>query len=126
MRRRWFPDARKIRGRDAGVMDGSYGTRKVVIHTEGVDRGRSGRDGNAYDLAHYVADRNIGYHLTIDRAGRIVAMAQREFTQYFPQPGWVEHDANEIWAAQSATMAVPSASTRFIQGMRPAATAWAR
>ena len=33
-----------------------------------------------------------------DRAGRIVSVAQREFTQYFPQPGWVEHDANEIWA----------------------------
>ncbi len=74
MRRRWFPDARKIRGRDAGVMDGSYGTRKVVIHTEGVDRGRNGRDGNAYDLAHYVADRNVGYHLTIDRAGRIAQL----------------------------------------------------
>ena len=27
-------------------------------------------------------------------------MAQREFTQYFPQPGWVEHDADEIWASQ--------------------------
>lgn len=27
-------------------------------------------------------------------------VAQREFKQYFPQPGWVEHDADEIWASQ--------------------------
>ena len=32
----------------------------------------------------------------------IVAMAQREFRQFFPQPGWVEHDANEIWDSQLA------------------------
>ncbi len=43
--------------------------------------------------------------IVFDHDGDIVAVAQREFTQYFPQPGWVEHDANEIWAAQSATMA---------------------
>jgi glycerol kinase len=36
-------------------------------------------------------------------AGRIVASAQREFRQIFPQPGWVEHDAQEIWATQLAT-----------------------
>ena len=36
--------------------------------------------------------------ILFDRAGRVVSVAQREFTQYFPQPGWVEHDANEIWA----------------------------
>jgi glycerol kinase len=35
--------------------------------------------------------------------GRIVAMAQREFRQIFPQPGWVEHDPREIWATQLAT-----------------------
>ena len=35
-------------------------------------------------------------------SGRIVAMAQREFRQIFPQPGWVEHDAKEIWATQLA------------------------
>ncbi|MBK6864754.1 MAG: glycerol kinase GlpK [Ideonella sp.] len=35
--------------------------------------------------------------------GRIVAMAQREFRQIYPQPGWVEHDADEIWATQLAT-----------------------
>jgi glycerol kinase len=31
-----------------------------------------------------------------------VAMAQREFRQIFPRPGWVEHDAREIWASQLA------------------------
>lgn len=32
--------------------------------------------------------------------GEMCSVAQREFTQYFPQPGWVEHDADEIWAGQ--------------------------
>ena len=32
--------------------------------------------------------------------GEICSMAQKEFMQYFPQPGWVEHDANEIWQSQ--------------------------
>jgi len=40
--------------------------------------------------------------LVIDRDGRVRAMAQREFRQIFPQPGWVEHDAEEIWATQHA------------------------
>lgn len=38
--------------------------------------------------------------IVFDQAGGIKAMAQKEFQQYFPQPGWVEHDANEIWATQ--------------------------
>jgi len=42
--------------------------------------------------------------LLFDAEGRVVALAQREFAQYFPQPGWVEHDANEIYATQRATM----------------------
>ncbi|HSN34447.1 MAG TPA: glycerol kinase GlpK [Ideonella sp.] len=41
--------------------------------------------------------------IVFDRAGGVVAMAQREFRQFYPQPGWVEHDANEIWATQLAT-----------------------
>ena len=32
--------------------------------------------------------------------GEMCSVAQKEFTQYFPQPGWVEHDANEIWTTQ--------------------------
>src|ERR1700737_3612487 len=42
--------------------------------------------------------------IVFDRSGSIRALAQREFAQHFPQPGWVEHDANEIWATQSAVM----------------------
>jgi glycerol kinase len=38
--------------------------------------------------------------IVFDDAGRIVAVAQREFRQFYPQPGWVEHDANEIWSSQ--------------------------
>jgi glycerol kinase len=42
--------------------------------------------------------------ILFDHSGSIKAMAQREFTQHFPQPGWVEHDADEIWASQLATI----------------------
>ncbi len=41
--------------------------------------------------------------IVFDAQGRIVAMAQREFRQIYPQPGWVEHDPREIWATQLAT-----------------------
>lgn len=40
--------------------------------------------------------------IAFDREGRVVNIAQREFSQHFPQPGWVEHDANEIWHSQIA------------------------
>ncbi len=38
--------------------------------------------------------------IIFDKSGAIIASAQKEFTQFFPQPGWVEHDANEIWSTQ--------------------------
>jgi glycerol kinase len=41
--------------------------------------------------------------IVFDAQGRIRALAQREFTQHFPQSGWVEHDAEEIWTSQLAT-----------------------
>jgi glycerol kinase len=41
--------------------------------------------------------------LVFDHAGHIVALAQKEFTQHYPQPGWVEHDPEEILATQLAT-----------------------
>jgi len=41
--------------------------------------------------------------IVFDRAGRIISMAQQEFTQYFPKPGWVEHDPLEIWSTQLGT-----------------------
>lgn len=40
--------------------------------------------------------------LVFDRSGRLLAVAQRELPQHFPQPGWVEHDAEEIWQHQIA------------------------
>ena len=39
--------------------------------------------------------------IVFDHSGAIIAVAQQEFRQIFPQPGWVEHDASEIWASQS-------------------------
>jgi glycerol kinase len=41
--------------------------------------------------------------IVFDAHGHIVAMAQREFRQIFPQPGWVEHDPKELWSSQLAT-----------------------
>jgi glycerol kinase len=38
--------------------------------------------------------------IVFDKKGAIISVAQKEFTQIFPQPGWVEHDANEIWSTQ--------------------------
>ena len=38
--------------------------------------------------------------ILFDKFGNACSVAQREFTQYFPKPGWVEHDADEIWASQ--------------------------
>ena len=38
--------------------------------------------------------------ILFDKSGKIVSMAQKEFTQIFPQPGWVEHDPREIWSTQ--------------------------
>ena len=38
--------------------------------------------------------------ILFDDKGEICSIAQKEFTQYFPKPGWVEHDANEIWSSQ--------------------------
>ncbi len=41
--------------------------------------------------------------IVFDARGHIVSMAQREFRQIYPQPGWVEHDPEEIWSSQLAT-----------------------
>ncbi len=51
--------------------------------------------------------------IIFNKSGEIVSVAQREFTQFYPQPGWVEHDANEIWSSQItvATEAVLKAQT---------------
>ena len=38
--------------------------------------------------------------ILFNKKGEMVSVAQKEFTQHFPKPGWVEHDANEIWSTQ--------------------------
>ncbi len=43
--------------------------------------------------------------ILFDHGGAVVAVAQQEFPQIFPQPGWVEHDPKEIWASQIAVAA---------------------
>ncbi|MFS7390001.1 glycerol kinase GlpK [Carnobacterium maltaromaticum] len=43
--------------------------------------------------------------ILFNKKGEIVHTSQREFTQYFPEPGWVEHDANEIWVTTLAVIA---------------------
>lgn len=43
--------------------------------------------------------------MVFDKQGNIISVAQKEFKQLFPQPGWVEHDPNEIWSTQFGTMA---------------------
>ena len=43
--------------------------------------------------------------IIFNKNGNIVSVAQKEFKQIFPQPGWVEHDATEIWSTQLGTAA---------------------
>lgn len=52
--------------------------------------------------------------IIFDRAGNIVSSAQQEITQYFPNSGWVEHDANDIWASVLSVIA-GSLSTKSIR-----------
>ena len=54
--------------------------------------------------------------LVIDHDGRVVATAQREFRQIYPQPGWVEHDAEEIWSTQLAVAVEALAKARLTPG----------
>lgn len=51
--------------------------------------------------------------VVVNKKGAIISVAQKEFTQYFPKPGWVEHDANEIWSTQ-AGMAAEAISSKGI------------
>ncbi len=58
--------------------------------------------------------------VVFDKKGTIIAVAQREFTQIFPKPGWVEHDPNEIWATQ-AGVAAEAVSKKGLKGSQMAA-----
>ena len=42
--------------------------------------------------------------ILFDREQNIIGVAQREFTQHYPQPGWVEHDPMEIWSSQYSVL----------------------
>ncbi len=42
--------------------------------------------------------------IIFNKRGSIKSVAQKEFTQFYPQPGWVEHDANEIWSSQAGVI----------------------
>ncbi len=53
--------------------------------------------------------------ILFDENGSIFATAQKEFAQHFPQPGWVEHDAEEIWATQEAV----ASEVVNLAGLRP-------
>jgi glycerol kinase len=59
--------------------------------------------------SHYILALDQGTtssrSMLFNKQGNIVSMAQKEFKQIFPQPGWVEHDATEIWSTQFGTMA---------------------
>lgn len=59
--------------------------------------------------------------ILFDRGGKICSMAQKEFTQIYPKPGWVEHDPREIWSSQLAVaieaMAKIGASAQQICGI---------
>ena len=73
--------------------------------------------------------------LLIDDEGRIVTRRYREFTQHFPRPGWVEHDANEIWevtagvaheALEAAGLRGPDLAGIGITNQRETVVAWDR
>ncbi len=70
--------------------------------------------------------------IAVDTAGRFKKLAYREFTQHFPQPGWVEHDLDEIWdkiqsvIAEVATELDQPVSTIGITNQRETVAAWDR
>ena len=59
-------------------------------------------------MSKYIMSLDLGTTscrtILFDKKGQICSVAQKEFTQHFPQPGWVEHDAEEIWATQKGLM----------------------
>src|SRR5687767_10881506 len=73
--------------------------------------------------------------ILFDGKGNVTAIAQREFTQHYPQPGWVEHDAEEIWQTQlrtakevlkKARVAAKDVAAIGITNQRETAVAWDR
>ncbi|MFN0029364.1 MAG: FGGY family carbohydrate kinase [Acidimicrobiales bacterium] len=74
--------------------------------------------------------------VVVDSSGRLVARAYREFPQHFPRPGWVEHDAEQIWDATCTTLAeamteadaagVGTVAALGITNQRETLVAWSR
>ncbi|MEC3964897.1 glycerol kinase GlpK [Flagellimonas halotolerans] len=58
--------------------------------------------------------------VVFDKKGTIISIAQKEFTQIFPKPGWVEHDPDEIWSTQ-AGMAAEAVSKKGLKASQMAA-----
>ena len=60
-------------------------------------------------MEHYILSLDQGTTssraVLFDRKGVIRSVAQKELTQFFPRPGWVEHDPEEIWSSQAAVAA---------------------
>jgi glycerol kinase len=67
--------------------------------------------------SHYILALDQGTtssrSMLFDKQGNIVSLAQKEFKQIFPQPGWVEHDPEEIWSSQFGTMAEAVAKAKI-------------
>ena len=54
--------------------------------------------------------------ILFDREANVVSMAQHEFTQIYPRPGWIEHNAYEIWESTS-TVSIPGIFVCFIMAV---------
>ena len=71
-------------------------------------------------MANYIGAIDQGTTSTrfivFDRSGRIVSVAQKEHEQIYPQPGWVEHDANEIWRRTREVMALALEQRALVAG----------
>ena len=74
-----------------------------------IDKKYPNRQGEKQEMKQYIIALDQGTTssraIAFDRAGRIVAMAQKELTQIYPQPGYVEQDPLEIYATQSGVLA---------------------
>src|SRR5258707_12930854 len=71
-------------------------------------------------MSHYIGAIDQGTTSTrfivFDVAGKVVACAQKEHRQIYPQPGWVEHDAEEIWARTQDVITQAMADARLKAG----------
>ena len=64
--------------------------------------------------------------IVFDRSGKPRGVGQREFRQYYPQPGWVEHDADEIWRSQLEVAREALRNRNLAKALQYASYAWKR